>query len=170
MATMPTTLVVRHVAADGSAVATSDRALTHPNGAYIVPGGEGDEVEVADVSRFGQHVDRPMGGEVGGVDEDAATGGVRSSGDARGHGSNDAGDVRRARHHEHGIACQPAAEVVEVECPVRTFVAVTEPARTLTACAVLGGEGDGVAIRVGADEPCDRRLAHPRAPRWSAVT
>ena len=79
------------------AVSAPDERAATERGVQLVRR-QRDEVEVLGVA-VGPHVDRPVRGELGGVDEDPPAGGVHPPGqvvDRR----DDAGDIRCARHDE----------------------------------------------------------------------
>ncbi len=71
---------------------------------------------------MGPHVDRAVRGELGGVDEDAAAGGVDHFGRLM-HRLHDARDVRRAGEGEEsdapGVLSQATIEIVDIQRAVR---------------------------------------------------
>ena len=98
-----------------------DEGSSAVRGVHLV-GREDDEVEVTGIV-VGPHVDRAMRGELGGVDEDAAAGGMDLLRQLV-HGLHDSGDVGRAGDGEQGdatgVLSEATIEIVDIQRAVRT--------------------------------------------------
>ena len=115
----PHRAAARLVRAGAEPVAPADQRTGAERRVHLVAG-EGDEVEVPGVV-VGTHVDGPVGGELGGVDQDPPADGVHPLGQVV-HRRDHAGHVRRAGDGQQsdppGVEGEQPVEVVEVERPV----------------------------------------------------
>ena len=98
-----------------------DQGTGAERGVHLV-GGEGDEVEVPRIV-VGAHVDRAVGGELGGVDQDAPAGRVHPLGQGvdRRHDAGDVGGAGDGQQRDPPrVAGEQPVQVVLVEGPVRS--------------------------------------------------